>query len=889
MNAENLKKFKDLYEVYKQTDDYNARVKQFAIVSVNKEIIEETLHNEPLLNEHLTGFIQMFKYGCSDQSFDKYLAQNITDQFRRETISEKAYEADEWGYTGAGLNSISGLTPEQLATIKVFIQTAFTVKTVDEAISLCTNFDNENIAYVKSGIYSPWLYYINPKIFPIINQSHEKFREWIGIPADYPAYIKAFNELKTLVEEKELGVIDMFAHNFDKYYKLPVGLHFLNLNGKKLYKMSHGIFRKDKRFKNTGIADIFEKNHWISINKYTGKGQAEDFIKANIGDYVYVCYGGDNLHCFGKIKSASKPLDAATDKIINGEGEWIYREIELLFPAIISSVKELKTDKRFFMPSGNSTFYEVPPDQLDFMNKKIFTPKCNLAINNGGTGGVPTPPDAATPDANNRNKTDMAINTILYGPPGTGKTFSTIDISLQILKRNAEEIEREEAKEQFFEYQNQRRIFFTTFHQNMAYEDFIEGIKPMKPEEEDDEFLKYEIQDGLFMKACIEATYNYIRLNFEENETVAELIDFNSLYDSLYYRISDAGAADLETVSGGTVTATVTSQGNFAIRHEGRDKPYTVSRDRLERIYEAYPNPHEITNILKAFRNVIGGCNATAYWSVLNEIANGRDQATEQSGEGEATVQEGAELSYEDKRKVVVKYWEKKENVVILQDKSEPFVFIIDEINRGNVSQIFGELITLIEDDKRMGNIETLFIDLPYSKHSFSIPPNLYLIGTMNTADRSVEALDTALRRRFTFIPKWPDAEKLVDTEDGISLSAMLTALNDRLKVLKDADHTIGHAWLWNISNLETLQKVFANKVLPLLQEYFYNDYEKLGLVLGDNFFKPHKQVNSDVFASFSGGNGLSGQYDQSWQYELKKAVELTVADFQSLYALNTQ
>src|SRR5690606_9797710 len=122
------------------------------------------------------------------------------------------------------------------------------------------------------------------------------------------------------------------------------------------------------------------------------------------------------------------------------------------------------------------------------------------------------------------------------------------------------------------------------------------------------------------------------------------------------------------------------------------------------------------------------------------------------------------------------------------------------------------------------------------------------IIGTMNTADRSVEALDTALRRRFSFINLEPEPDKLLTTEDGINLTELLITLNNRLSILKDSDHTIGHAWLWNVRNIDQLKEVFKVKILPLLKEFFYNDYEKLGLVLGDAFFEPHMQVNSNVF-----------------------------------------
>jgi len=179
------------------------------------------------------------------------------------------------------------------------------------------------------------------------------------------------------------------------------------------------------------------------------------------------------------------------------------------------------------------------------------------------------------------------------------------------------------------------------------------------------------------------------------------------------------------------------------------------------------------------------------------------------------------------------------------------YCIFIDEINRANVSNVFGELITLIEEDKRLGATnEITEIILPYSKESFGVPANLHIICTMNTADRSVEALDTALRRRFSFV-EMPPKPALLDTDcEGINLQTLLIKINQRIAKLLSKDHLIGHSFFINLENLQELKSVFHNKIIPLLQEYFFGDYGKIGLVLGNGFVKI-ENTKGDIFAPF--------------------------------------
>lgn len=222
--------------------------------------------------------------------------------------------------------------------------------------------------------------------------------------------------------------------------------------------------------------------------------------------------------------------------------------------------------------------------------------------------------------------------------------------------------------------------------------------------------------------------------------------------------------------------------------------------------------------------------------------------------EGIKPKTEGGKITYEVKNGIFKELCAKAK-----KDKSQNYVMIIDENNRGNVANIFGELISLIEDDKRCGASEELCAELPYSHDIFSVPKNVYIIGTMNTADRSVEALDSALRRRFTFKEMMPKSE-LVPKENDVR--SIFEIINQRIEVLKDREHQIGHSYFMGVEKEDDLKGVFYDKIIPLLQEYFYGDYEKIQLVLGEGFVK--KESESVKFAG-----DKSGDFDVSEVYRI--------------------
>lgn len=457
------------------------------------------------------------------------------------------------------------------------------------------------------------------------------------------------------------------------------------------------------------------------------------------------------------------------------------------------------------------------------------------------------------------------LNTILYGPPGTGKTYSTISRAVAIIENEKKledveaeaEIDFDEVKRRYDDFVKAGQIVFTTFHQSMAYEDFIEGIKPIMPDSEYDveddtviDGLNYGIEDGIFKQLCNEARKKEIKgLDFDQLwESFTNHI-LNSNEEVVFTSVSSEIKLEKELSTPNSLK--IRYKKSWDIKESQGTKIFQVGKEPMRKLFDAridISDPNE--NKWGEVKNILSGGRATSYYAVYKSFF------------------QHAHLG---------ELFNKKDGL-------KPHVLIIDEINRGNISQIFGELITLIEDDKREGGNAKLHATLPYSKKPFSVPANVYIIGTMNTADRSVEALDTALRRRFSFVPKMPDEGKLTAVFDGIELSKLLRSINERLRILKDNDHTIGHAWLMGVKNFEDLCRVFKDKILPLLQEYFYNDYEKLGLVLGEAFFDEPLHVKKESFATFKFGEELASRYYDITKLTLKDSESWKEDDFLKIY-----
>lgn len=517
---------------------------------------------------------------------------------------------------------------------------------------------------------------------------------------------------------------------------------------------------------------------------------------------------------------------------------------------------------------------EYPPDRQRSSNLAANVPK--LALGNSAIN-VTVPTKAALialtdvygvsegeedegnqdPKMTNEHSAPVSppLNQILFGPPGTGKTYSTIDESLRILDPSFLEknkANREALKKRFDELVTTGEIRFTTFHQSFSYEDFVEGLRAVN---NDDKQLEYVVEPGIFKQVCDDArTQNLAKdIGVKKNPNIWKISINGTGSSATKSYCIDHGEARIGWGETGDLKANGKESDYFKNVGAGNQGTLQYFSDEIEdgdivlciqsaqnigaigvvvgdyRYEEQVPS--EVIDTYQHVRKV-NWLYRDLDLSVLPLNAN--KQFTLKTVYSITRFSWGDLLAYLEQSGI------KPENTTQKTVGTEPRVLVIDEINRGNISRIFGELITLIEPSKRAGADEALSVTLPYSKKPFSVPSNVYLIGTMNTADRSLAGLDIALRRRFTFkeMPPKPEVLEGIDVE-GINIASLLRTMNERIEVLLDRDHCLGHAYFIPLKqaekkNLVQLKSIFSQQILPLLKEYFFEDWERIAWVLND-------------------------------------------------------
>ncbi len=450
-------------------------------------------------------------------------------------------------------------------------------------------------------------------------------------------------------------------------------------------------------------------------------------------------------------------------------------------------------------------------------------------------------------------------NLILYGPPGTGKTHRTAREAVRLCGEEPP-ADRAALMARYRALSEAGRIEFVTFHQSMAYEDFVEGLRPSATDEEGEPLaggFRLVPTPGLFRRIARRAETS--TGSGEGTFQVGERTVFKmSLGDAT--NPDDAHLFE-EAIAGGHIVLGFEDVDWSDPRFEHRDAIMAAVRDRappgtivdgnsaafqMPNIFRNWMREGDVVVVSKGLRlfRAIGvitgpyrfapreggdyGHRRDVRWlwvdrkgaPVEDIFARGFSQRT-------TYTLEKSDLNVPS----LERYANSQEDTGV--GAPEPFVLVIDEINRADVSKVFGELITLLEPDKRLGRADALTVRLPYSGDMFGLPSNLHVVGTMNTADRSIALLDTALRRRFHFEELMPDAD-LLDVVEGIDLPAMLRTLNERIEYLYDREHQVGHAYFMGCATRADVDDVVRHRVIPLLAEYFHDDWSRVAAVLGD-------------------------------------------------------
>lgn len=608
-----------------------------------------------------------------------------------------------------------------------------------------------------------------------------------------------------------------------------------------IWKLSHGL--------NDFSAD--ERKHYLQadlgvMHGETAKGQGKDFQEAPVGDLFYLCHGNDSLPLVGQFISAPEPC-------AKGDG-WLQRRYRVL----MQSTKQggYQGGQKGWTPNYRSTFKLVPPHDLPEFESTLLKPffgtdLAELAalagepIEAASLGDGAAPPQVATPGTGNkRNAT--CFNRIYYGPPGTGKTYTLMQLLKRDYETQASSVSIEEWRTQIIA----ERIAALTWWEAVAAALYDLGKRASVSQLLEHRFVKAVAARSSSRNIRAAVWANLQSHTVEESKTVkykrrtAPAI-FDKQNDSIWHLEGDWQDACADLIS-------LVDQ-----LKAGQQDTATVQRYSFVTFHQSY-----------GYEEFVEG---------LRPVLNGDAEA----GEVEYEIRPGAfkELCRRAR-----------------QAPDQRFAMVIDEINRGNISKIFGELITLIEPDKRDpqdGSKPPIELTLAYSGERFSVPANVDIIGTMNTADRSLALLDTALRRRFDFVSLLPDtravkvpdephsaplAGLVVTTDAGeIDVRRMLERINERIEALYDRDHCIGHAYfthLWSTTDgaqrFGALADTFRNRVLPLLEEYFFEDWRKIRLVLGDNQ-KPdaaqfitesdaHEQALNDLFGDDHGLDSYTTQ-----------------------------
>lgn len=811
---------KYLWKGYQESvdDDFiTDREQRLDFQPVARQLIQDLLIEHPAWGyEQINALNQLLKLDPSAIVVKKYLSAVFSGN-QLEYYSDKFKKADKKGITTLGLNGFddSKVSLNEIELVRTFLSKALSTTSHKEGLEVIQKFEKLKIGYVKKGVFSPWLFFINPKLFPFSNGTHEGFLKHLGSNDSYERSFSLQHEILKALDIDDFGHLDAmilwYGTGFPKLFRVGTTI---GASGESIWPemLEHNV--ASIGWSDVGDltnADSIDKK-WI-IDRMEEEGYEKDArrISREAGEilsfYNDVIDGDFILACKGqKIKGIGQVIgdyQYRNDLSFSHTKEvrWLYQNDDGDAPKLEQGIRT----------SVYALSFESDVIYSFLFDKIIPTTNMNSQI----------PREAVV--------TTKPSNSILHGPPGTGKTYSTKAYALSLLQDGTTDHLEQFAQlrdndkaafnNQWLQHKQSEQVEFVTFHQSFSYEDFVQGIRPNVK----GDGIKFQLVDGLFKAICTNALFEYYKLKWNDESTGQRKWSFDELWldfsDWVLKKTDDP--FPLESKSGGTIYLDgFSNYGNFRMRHENGSRRYTVSMFRMNKIFNAFNSVDDIKNIHNDIRSVIGGANTSSYWAVFNAL---KKFELENTPSEELTFDDLESYDDNERKKRV----QNLEELRTYSDRVVPqYVLIIDEINRANISRVLGELITLLEPDKRLGQPDELIVKLP-SGEPFAVPPNLHIIGTMNTADKSIAHLDVALRRRFKFIPAYPDSTLVKDEQKR----EVLKKLNRSIVELSSPDLTIGHSYFMND---EDITPIMNHKVIPLLTEYFDQRSDEIKSILED-------------------------------------------------------
>lgn len=596
----------------------------------------------------------------------------------------------------------------------------------------------------------------------------------------------------------------------------------------RFWKISHGTDAQSGERRE----ELFQ-HKLIAVHGDTAKSQGSNFInELQIGDYFYLCYG-NKIQILGKIESDAEECDLLDDG-------WYCRRYSIVKQ--IDGSHAYTGIKKGWTPNYLSTCKLIPRTELNLFEENILQPFFDMKlIDFKGEAMNEEIMETLEPEMPAKTvKPDIPLNLILYGPPGTGKTYEL----------------------------NRLKAYFTETKQGMS----------------DEAWMDQTIGQMTWWEVIVA-----VMSELKKPSTVAEI--FEHPFIASKCRTLNKTKNIKQQVWAALQTHTPPE--SKTVNYKTRVEPHVFDKQEKSQWVLLQGWETECSDILGMVAKYKNNRPAADTVERFKFLTFHQSYSYEEFVEGIRAVVDdedpNAPVRYEVQPGIFWEMCEKARN-----DRDHHYALFIDEINRGNISKIFGELITLIEEDKRDDHEnqenQKIIVTLPYSKSPFAVPSNLHIIGTMNTADRSIAHMDTALRRRFEFKEMMPDPRKLKDidmSDEGIDIPQMFYTMNKRIEVLYDREHTIGHAYFMPLlknASLKTLQEIFTFKILPLLQEYFFEDWAKIRIVLGDNQkdteyqFIQKRELSSDWF----GGAELG--YTQPAEYIINREAFSQVDTYVGIY-----